>query len=190
VGKGRIREHEISDGNLRLRPPRRDEAELYARWWADDEVTWGFCSEPRSAEQIAAAFPELEAEAADIGHWIDFVMEADGRAVGSIWLSHWDLDTRTIDLNILIGEPELRRQGLARRAVRLLTDWAFRNMDLARIKLCPREDHVPAIRSYMAAGAHLGELEPDVVSWRGETVCFRELYFLPADFPHHPTPTP
>jgi RimJ/RimL family protein N-acetyltransferase len=177
----------LRDGDLLLRPPRIDEAALYASWWADEEVCWGFCSEPRTAEQIAAAFPELEAEARDIGHWIDFVIEVEGQPVGYLWFSHWDLDAAAADLNILIGEPEHRRRGLARRAIRLACAWAFPTMELQRIVLAPREDHVPAIRSYLGAGARIGEIQPDVVAWRGESVCFRELYYLPEDFPGPPT---
>jgi RimJ/RimL family protein N-acetyltransferase len=170
---------ELTEGDLRLRPPRPEEAELYARWWAEEEVCFGFCSEPRSAEDIRSAFAELEAEARDIGHWIDFVIEVDGRPIGSIWLSRWDLEEHTAELNILIGEPELRGRGFSRRAIRLLAAWAFPKMDLRRIDLVPREDHVPAIRSYLAAGAVLGEIGPDVVTWRGETVCFRVMHLFP-----------
>jgi len=218
----------LVDGDLRLRPPRVDEAELYARWWADKETLFGFAAEPRAAAEIRAAFPEMEAEARDIGHWIEFVIEAQSlpakhakgarretaedwspvveghsgkdtesakscregwRAVGSIWLSHWDLDARTCELNILIGEPEMRGQGLARRAIRLLCGWAFRRMDLRRIYLCPRDDHIPAQRSYAGAGARMGEVREEVVTWRGETVCFREMYFERSDFEPGATPS-
>jgi len=173
---------QLREGDLRLRPARREEAALYARWWADEEALWGFACEPRTAADILAAFPETEAEARDIGHPLEFVIEVGGAPVGSIWLSHWDLEARTAELNILIGEPEHRRRGLARRAIRLLCGWAFPTMDLARIRLCPREDHVPAIRCYRGAGARLGPITEETVRWRGETVCFRELYYLPEDF--------
>ena len=172
----------LAEGELSLRPPLRAEAALYARWWADPEVSFGFCSAPRTAQSIDEAFPELEAEARDIGHWIDFVIEVDGKPVGSIWLSHWDLDDASCDVNILIGVPEYRRRGLARRAIRLLAAWAFPTMELRRIILAPREDHVPAIRCYQHAGAHLGDIREEVVVWEGETVCFRELVLLAQDF--------
>lgn len=178
---GEIREVTLADGNLRLRPPRRDESSLYARWWADDEVTYAFCCAPRTAEAIEAAFPEVEAEARAIGYWIDYVIEVGGRPIGSIWLSHWDLDHATCEMNILIGEPEYRRLGYARRAVRLLAGWAFRALELRRISLCPREDHIPAIRCYLAVGAHLGDISEETVTWGGETVCFRELHLYPED---------
>ncbi|MCC2672029.1 MAG: GCN5-related N-acetyltransferase [Armatimonadetes bacterium] len=171
----------LADGDLALRPPRREEAPLFARWWADPEVSFGFCSEPRTAQSIDEAFPELEAEARDIGHWIDFVIELDGSPVGSIWLSHWDLDAASCDMNILIGEPEYRGRGLARRAIRLLAAWAFPTMELRRISLAPREDHVPAIRCYRHAGARADGIRDEVVSWQGETVCFLEMYLLPED---------
>lgn len=172
---------ELVEGDLRLRPPRPEEASLFARWWADPEVSFGFCSEPRTAESIREAFPELAAEARDIGHWIDFVIEANGRPIGSIWFSHWDLDAASCDLNILIGEPEFRSQGYARRAIRLLSRWAFPTMELRRIYLCPREDHIPAIRCYESVGAKTSGIREEVVSWRGETVCFREMYLTPEE---------
>lgn len=165
----------LEGGDLRLRPPRQEEAALYARWWADDEVTFGFCCEPRTEAELAAAFPELEAEARDTGHWIDFVIEAAGRPVGYIWLCRWDLEAHSADLNLLIGEAEYRRRGIARRAIRLLCRWAFPAMELRRINISPREDHLPAIRCYQGLGARMGEIEPDVMVWRGETVCFREM---------------
>ena len=177
-----IAEIVLYDGELRLRPPCREEAPLYARWWSDPEVAFGFCSEGRTAGEILAAFPELEAEAADIGHWIDYVIEAEQQPVGYAWLSGWDLDDRCCDMNLLIGEAEYRGRRLGRRVVRLLCAWAFPAMDLARIFLCPREDHFPAIRAYQAAGARFGGIRPDVMVWRGETVCFRELYFERDDF--------
>ena len=172
---------ELRDGDLLLRPPRREEAGLYARWWADPEVQFGFCSEGRTAEEIRDAFPEMEAEARDIGHWIEFVIELDGRPGGYIWLSRWDLDLAECEMNILIGEPDLRGHGLARRAIRLLAAWAFPTMGLKRILLVPRDDHIPALCCYRSAGARLGEVRPDVVLWHGEAVCFRETYLLPED---------
>lgn len=172
---------ELRDGALRLRPPCVSEAALYARWWSDAEVSFGFCSEARSEESLREAFSELESEARDIGHWIDFVIEVEGRPIGSIWLSHWDLEAASCDLNILIGEPDCRSQGLARRAIRLLCRWAFPTMELKRIYLCPREDHVPAIRCYESVGAKTTGIREEVVSWRGETVCFREMYLEPDD---------
>lgn len=171
----------LEEGELRLRPPRLEEAPLYARWWADPEVQFGFCSEARTVEEIAAAFPEMEAEARDIGHWIDFVLEVNGKPAGYLWFSHWDLDARRIELNLLIA-PRYRGRGLARRAIRRLLGWAFPRMDLLRVDLCPRDDHLPAIRSYRGAGARMGEIRDEVVHWRGESVCFRELYFLREDF--------
>jgi RimJ/RimL family protein N-acetyltransferase len=172
---------ELRDGDLRLRPPSIDDAPLFARWWGDPEVSFGFCSEARTAESIRDAFPELEAEARDIGHWIDFVIEANGYPIGSIWLSHWDLDAASCDLNILIGEPDYRSRGYARRAIRLLCRWAFPTMELQRIYLCPREDHIPAIRCYEGVGAKTTGIREEVVSWRGETVCFREMFLTPGD---------
>src|SRR5437762_1832081 len=86
---------ELIEDEIRLRPPRRQEAALFARWWSDEEVQFGFCSEGRSAEEISAAFPELESEAIDTGHWLDYVIEVEGKPVGYVWLCRWDLEQQT-----------------------------------------------------------------------------------------------
>ncbi|MBM3460076.1 MAG: GNAT family N-acetyltransferase [Armatimonadetes bacterium] len=176
---------EIREGELLLRPPRLEEAALYASWWDCPEVQWGFCAGPRSEAAIRGALPELEGEARDAGHWTEFILERRGTPIGSLWFSLWNLETRTCDLNILIGDPASRGQGVARRAIRALCRWAFQRTDLEKIRLCPREDHFPAIQCYRAAGARLGALRTDSMRWQGELVLFRELYFLRADF----TPT-
>ena len=173
--------------SLLLRPPRAAEAELYAEWWSDPEVQWGFCAEPRSADQIRSALPELESEARSAGHWTELVIEVDGRPVGSVWVSHWDLDSASCELNILIGSPADRGRGIGSRALTLFARWAFPRMGLRRALLCPRDDHYPAIRAYRRLGAALGDIAPDVMTWRGEVACFREmelsLEMLPATHP-------
>lgn len=169
-----IEDTRLEEDGLLLRPIRREELGLYARWWSDPEVAWGFCTGGRSEADLRAAFPELEAEARDAGHWQDFVLEVR-KPVGLLWLSRWDLERHECEMNILIGEAGFRRRGLARRAIRLLARWAFQRMDLRRILLCPREDHLPAIRCYLAAGAVMGPIREEVATWAGETVCFREM---------------
>ena len=171
-----IEEIVLESEGLRLRPMHPADLPQLAQWWEDPEVQFGFCSPPRPLDSLIEAFAETEAEARDIGHWIDFVIEVDGERIGSIWFSRWDLEDATCELNILIGEPDYRSRKVARKAIGVICAWAFPKMDLRRIYLVPREDHVPAIRCYQGVGAKLGEVREEVVVWQGETVCFREMY--------------
>ena len=116
MSSGGIEETVLEDGELRLRPPRREDVALLAEWWSDPEVHFGFCSSSRTARELEEAYAELEAEARDTGHWIDFVIELDRRPVGSIWLSRWDLDEATGEMNLLFGTSAHRGRGLGRRA--------------------------------------------------------------------------
>ena len=172
----------LTDGEISLRPPRRSEVAVYAGWWADPVVQWGFCQEGRSAPEMADALEELGGEAASIGHWLDLVIEWRGTPVGYVWLHRWDLEARECELNILLGESGTRGQGIGRRAIRCVCAWAFPTMELERISLHPREDHWPAAQCYRAAGAHEGGIDPVPVEWQGNPVFFREFFFRRADF--------
>lgn len=174
----------LTTGEIDLRPPRREELPLYARWWADPVVCYGFCSEPRSLDELRQAFPEAEDDARGYGHWMEFVIEVQGRPAGLIWLSHHDLETGTCLMGILIGESRHRLRGIGRQAIRLLAGWAFEMLGLRRIDLIVRDDLVPAIRCYEAAGARLSEIETHVSLWEGEVVLLRRMSLRP----NGPTP--
>lgn len=78
---------------------------------------------------------------------------ADGGAlVGSCQLHGIHPVHRSAELQIRIGRAEQRGRGLGTHAVRLLLDFAFRDLNLRRVFLHVLAGNAPAIRAYEKAG--------------------------------------
>jgi RimJ/RimL family protein N-acetyltransferase len=76
----------------------------------------------------------------------------DGRLVGSCQLLNISPQHRSAELQIRIGEPSARGQGLGTQAVQALLACGFGELGLHRISLTVRADNERAIRSYRKCG--------------------------------------
>lgn len=81
-----------------------------------------------------------------------FVIEVDGKVIGSIGLHHIQRRDGTAQLGISIYDREYLSQGYGRDAVTVLLDWAFRIRNYRRIWLDTLANNERAIRSYRACG--------------------------------------
>lgn len=124
---------------LRLRPVTADE---YPELIAASEADYAYGIEVHGGQSRAAAQRKAETDMATVlpqgldtpGHVI-FVIEADGQAVGRLWLAERESGGRRVmfvyDISI---EPEHQGRGYGRGAMRLAEDEA-RARGLARIEL-------------------------------------------------------
>jgi RimJ/RimL family protein N-acetyltransferase len=76
----------------------------------------------------------------------------DGELVGSCQLHGIDPVHRSAELQIRIGKPEARGQGLGEQAVRLLLRFGFGDLNLHRIALHVFASNEPALRLYEKVG--------------------------------------
>jgi RimJ/RimL family protein N-acetyltransferase len=122
----------------------------------------GFAPRPKSYAEIEARF---ERDIADEGQReINFVIEADGTAVGTCGLRDLDWTARCAALGIAIFDRHYWGQGYGREAVDLLLEYAFRIRNLNRVWLDVLADNERALRSYRAVGfVEEGRLRQD--SW-------------------------
>lgn len=77
---------------------------------------------------------------------------ADHRLVGSCQLLGINPTHRKAELQIRIGEKSARGRGYGKEAVRLLVDFAFRDLNLHRVELTVFDGNEAAIRTYLGAG--------------------------------------
>jgi RimJ/RimL family protein N-acetyltransferase len=77
---------------------------------------------------------------------------AGGRLVGSCQLLGISAAHRKAELQIRIGEADARGRGYGKEAVRLLLDFAFRDLNLHRVELTVLAGNEPAIRLYESTG--------------------------------------
>jgi RimJ/RimL family protein N-acetyltransferase len=81
-----------------------------------------------------------------------FVIEADGKVIGSTELHHIQRRNGTSAVGISILDPDYLSRGYGRDALGLLLDWAFRIENFRRIWLDTLATNERAIRAYRACG--------------------------------------
>ncbi|OUS69948.1 hypothetical protein B1748_29895 [Paenibacillus sp. MY03] len=74
------------------------------------------------------------------------------KLIGIIGLKQIDFINRNAELYIYIGEEDLWGQGLGTESVKLMVEFAFKEMNLHRIQLFAFSYNTRAIRSYEKAG--------------------------------------
>lgn len=142
---------ELASAVVRLRPLEDRDAELIVAWRSRSDV----------AAQMFGAPPTLEehrrwvTQALGRGDREEYVIcwrrEAD-RPVGTIGLSAISSLHRRAEYGILVGDPEVRRHGVARAASELILHRAFGELGLERVYLYTFADNAPAIALYKGLG--------------------------------------
>jgi UDP-4-amino-4,6-dideoxy-N-acetyl-beta-L-altrosamine N-acetyltransferase len=132
-----------------LRPLSDADAELVVRWRALPEVhAQLFAQQPPSLQSHREWFLRY----AGSRDREEFVILLDARPVGTVGLSNIDHAHGRAEYGILIGEPDARRRGVARRASRLILEHAFLSLGLGRVYLSAFADNLAAIRLYERVG--------------------------------------
>ena len=107
----------LRGSRVTLRPPRKEDLETYLAWFADPEVTR---YQPRSTPFSPAQEEAWFTKTGEDPNSVVWAIEVDGKAVGTT--------------GITIGEKSLWRQGLASEAMALRTRYAFRELNLHKLK--------------------------------------------------------
>jgi RimJ/RimL family protein N-acetyltransferase len=149
----------LSDGVVELRLARewdipdiliahQDDPELYRRLGLDRP--------PSGAELGRRAETEPADRAAGTELRLTILETDDQTCRGQIDVHRVDWNGRSAELGIWLA-PQVRGQGVARRALRLAAGWLFGACELERLTLNTDNDNQPMIRAARAAGF----IEPD-----------------------------
>lgn len=122
----------LTDGVVTLRRWEESDAGCVQEASRDEHVQRGTTVPHDPSPESALAFVERQRGRLEHGEGISFAIVADGEAVGAIVLTH-ARQPGAASLGYWLLE-RARGQGLATRAVRLITGWAFTEGGLARIE--------------------------------------------------------
>lgn len=165
----------LSDGAVRLRPPEERDLSAIARGIRDPDVVRSFGRPKLSAEELlelnrrrwaedeAATFAICDAGDLCVGH---VFVNLAGRARGSV--GYWLL-------------PEARGRGLATRAVRLVSRWALRELELARLALLTEPSNRHSQRVAERSGFHREGVLRSFAEIDGRRVDYVSFSLLPRD---------
>jgi len=130
----------LSDGVVWLRPADERDSGAIERGISDPEVVRWFGRPTTSARDV------LELNRA---RWLDgsgptfAICPADDRCVGHVWVNFSEDGLGAVGYWLL---PEARGQGFATRAVRLICDWAFRDLAEPGLRLLTDPDNLASQR--------------------------------------------
>jgi RimJ/RimL family protein N-acetyltransferase len=142
-------------------PPLRDEA-VALRPWREDDVPAVYAAFqdpllPRFIRTAPSPYRRSDAEewfaSLDGAESIDLAMtDVESAAVlGGVSLLRFDWENKRVEVGFWVA-AEARGRGIATRAVRLLTRWAFESLELARIELLAEEANVASQKVAEHAG--------------------------------------
>jgi RimJ/RimL family protein N-acetyltransferase len=149
----------LRDGDLVLRPKRRDDLDAITAACQDPEIPrWTFVPSPYTRADAEAYF-EHSAKEAEAGRAINLLaVDAQDRLLGSFGLMELDREPGYGEIGYWVV-AEARGRGVATRALRMLADWARDELRLTTIEVLPHKDNLPSRRVAEKAGfVDTGEL--------------------------------
>ena len=139
----------IQGTQFKLRPPRIEEAEVMITWLEDMEVT----------SRLGRTFPpSLEGERewlkqmAEDRNQIFWVIEYEGRPVGTTGIHAIDWANQHGTTGTLIGDKTAWGKGIAREMMRLRADFAFTQLPLRKLNSGYLEGNEASRRAQLSAG--------------------------------------
>jgi RimJ/RimL family protein N-acetyltransferase len=152
----------LRDGDLVLRPKHAEDVDAITAACQDPEIPrWTLVPSPYTrADAEAFLARSAEEEAAGQSANLLAVDVRDGTLLGSASVMGLDREPGYGEIGYWVA-AEARGRGVATRAVRLLSDWAVRELGLTRLEILAHKDNAPSRRVAEKAGFHdTGELAP------------------------------
>jgi RimJ/RimL family protein N-acetyltransferase len=150
----------------------QDDPELHARLGEE---------RPPSGAQLGRRMEHIEADLADgIALRLTILQSGSDVCRGEVIVNAFDWENARAEVEIWVA-PQVRNQGIARRALRLAARWLFERCRLERIALLTEPDNEPMLRSARAAGFVEEGVLRQYVRVRGRRVDVAVLSLTPED---------
>ncbi|HKW59355.1 MAG TPA: GNAT family protein [Candidatus Dormibacteraeota bacterium] len=132
-----------------LRPPRTEDAEAMTRWFEDLEVIRFLNIQHQPSLEMEKEWIESNAKDPSTIVW---VVEVDGRAVGSTGIRGVDWKQGHGTTGTVISDKTLWGKGIGRELMRLRADYLFTHTPLRKLKSAYMEGNVASGRAQASAG--------------------------------------
>jgi RimJ/RimL family protein N-acetyltransferase len=143
----------LEDDRILLRPLEERDLPLTLSWRNQDHIRKWFLNSSVIPADGHRAWFESYAEREDDYVFVILAKDLERRPVGQISLYRIDWQAGSAEYGrLIVGPPEARGKGYARRATGLLLEHAFTQWKLKDVHLEVREDNAGAIAIYRSAG--------------------------------------
>lgn len=141
----------LKGSNVFLSPLQKEDSRQLYEWINDRElVLFNAPYKPVSERHHQAWFEAIQQRNDVVIFGIRLLEE--GKLIGSCQLHSINYVHRSAELQIRLGDTEQRGRGYGTEAVRLLMDFAFKDLNLQRVHLHVLSTNVVAIRVYEKVG--------------------------------------
>ncbi|HKB18831.1 MAG TPA: GNAT family protein [Candidatus Dormibacteraeota bacterium] len=134
---------------VRLRPPKTEDAAVMMTWFDDLEVTRFIMRRHPPSIEEENAFVENLAKDPNVIQW---VVELEGRPVGTTAIVQIDWKNGFGMTGTIIGEKAAWGKGVARELMQLRATYAFTQLPLRKLKSGYVDGNVASARAQAAAG--------------------------------------
>jgi len=145
--------HSINGPRIVLREVRvSDVTEAYYRWMNDTDVTRYLESRfyPPSIDELRDYVSQLTGDPLNV--FLAINLKESERHIGNIKLGPINWQHRFADVGLCIGEKDCWGKGYATEAIRLLTAYAFRELNLHKLTAGCYGNNQGSIRAFLRAG--------------------------------------
>jgi RimJ/RimL family protein N-acetyltransferase len=147
-----IRPPTLTDGGVVVRALEDGDVEAIVRACRDSEISrWTRVPQPYTREDARQFLAVAAAEAAAGAGVALAVADAENRLIGTVGLMEVDRNKGCAEIGYWLAR-EARGGGVATRAVRLVCDWAVRDLGLRRLEILAQPANAPSTHVAKRAG--------------------------------------
>lgn len=158
--------------DVTIRPITDADTDDIVRWRNNENVRKNFVYQEKFTPESHTQWLRTKV---DTGKVAQFIIEADGKPIGSCYLRDISKQNRSAEFGIFIGEDTARRKGYGTTAGKKLLDYGFKQLGLHRIFLRVFSDNERAIRSYERIGFKKEGYFRDMIFQNGN---YRSMIFM------------
>ena len=152
--------------NTTLRPITYDDTDLIVKWRNLDVVRNNFFYREEFTASTHINWMDTKVKSGEV---VQYIIEADGRPVGSTYLRDIDREKSSAEYGVFIGE-DVRGRGIGTEALRLTLDKVRSELGLKRIIARAIEGNAASINCFLHAGFEIDSIIPEVECSDGEKV--------------------
>ncbi len=147
---------------IKLVPLDSIHGEYIVKWRNDPDVSFNLFSNDTLTLDSQKRWFEVYKSSDSRKEFIIYILD-DNRAIGTVGLTDIDVRNLKAELTIILGEKEYRGKGFGEEALRLILDYAFKDLMLNKIVLKVFRYNENALKLYNKSGFKLdGILRQDI----------------------------
>lgn len=157
----------MNSERISLRPIKEEDTDMVLKWRNSLNVKSNFLYSEEITKNMHMDWIENKIKKGLVDQFIIYTNH-EKKDIGSIYLRDIDHKAKSAEYGIFIGENEFLNKGYGTEASKLILEYAFRSLNLNKVKLRVLSDNIVAIKSYLKLGFKIEGIFKDEVMKNNE----------------------